>query len=199
MRVLVTVCMVATKEGFGIWGFCGLRKRLVIYLYNEGHLQNRDGAWIYGGNPMGEIIDDEEINGVIRHLQGSTSTKFMDLIITNKRILIIRTRPAIKGALIGGAAGGAIGAVIGHSIDKKKVKEVPMNKNLGELLGSDPKNLSLPLESLKSVKLKKGLFSSDIWIIPQSGKKLHIGINSKKYYDEWKPILENAIPNKLVV
>jgi hypothetical protein len=146
---------------------------------------------------MGEIVNDEEIYGVIKNLQSSSGTKFIDLILTNKRILIIRTTSAITGAVIGGTTGGLVGFAVGHAIDRKRAENAVEYRTIEELLASDPKNQSIPLDNIKSVKLKKGWLSSDIWIFPKSGKKIHLGINSKKYYEEWKPILESAIPDKL--
>jgi hypothetical protein len=121
------------------------------------------------------------------------------MIITNKRILLIRTTSAIKGAVIGGAVGGALGAVIASSMAKNKEKNTITAETINQLLSADGKNISIALEDLASVKLKKGWLSTDIWIFPVSGKKLHLGINNKKYFDEWKPIFEYSIPEKLVL
>lgn len=143
---------------------------------------------------MGEIMDEEKINGIIKDLQGSTSSKYIDLIITNKRLLLIRTKSALIEPMKGR---GIVGITFKYLADKRK-KEPP-ERTLNELLMQDPKNQSIPLESLEHVKLKKGWLSSDIWIILKSGKKWHLGINSKKYYDQWKPILKRAIPDKLIL
>jgi hypothetical protein len=92
---------------------------------------------------------------------------------------------------------GIVGVTYEYLADKRK-KKVP-KKTLEKALAEDPKNQSIPLEDIEQIKLKKGWLSTDIWIFPRSGKKLHLGINSKKYYDDWKSVLESSIPGKLVL
>lgn len=144
------------------------------------------------------VEEIEEIKGVIKNLLPSVGTKITDVIITNRRLLLIRTRSALTASMVGGIVGGAIGGAVGYAADKKKEKEVLTNKSLNELLASDKKNMSIPTEDLKGIRIKKGLLSADLWVILKTGKKLHYGSHNKRDYDNWKNVLKDAIPEKLI-
>jgi hypothetical protein len=59
---------------------------------------------------MVDEIEDEEIKGVIKGLLPSMGTKMTDVIITDSRVLLIRTESALTGAMLGGILGGMVGS-----------------------------------------------------------------------------------------
>jgi len=133
----------------------------------------------------------EEIRGVIKGLMPPLGTKLVDIVITNYRVLIIRTGSMISSAIVGGAVGG-------YMLEKAKGDGIYSVQQLEYLLKSDPKNLSVPFNGLHGIKIKKGFFSSDLWVLLASGKSLHYGGKNAEY-DQWFSILENVLPEKLMV
>lgn len=137
----------------------------------------------------------EQINGLLRDLDSNISTRKFDMIITNQRILLIRTKSQFTDGI---KFWGGLAELAYEILSERKQRQIPQ-KTLDEALAAHRKNRSIPLSNIKSVMLKKGWGSTDIWIYPVKGKMLHFQVNTESAFDQWKQILGYAIPNKLVV
>jgi len=136
----------------------------------------------------------EQINGLLRNLDSNVSTRKFDMIITNKRILLIRTKSQFTDGI---KLWGGVPELVYEYLSKRKQRKIPQ-KTLDEALAAHRKNKSIPLSSIKSVMLKKHWGSTDIWIYQAKGKTLHFQVNTESVFDQWRQILGYALPNKLV-
>ena len=152
----------------------------------------------------------EEIKGLIRGLTTFLGSKMTDIIITDRRILLVQVKYKITSEITATQAVLAIlasvatgGAEVGHMIlgrdpDRNRKLEEQISGNLSDLLKSDPNNLSIPLSNIKGIVIKRGVINPELKIIFFNGFELHYKAEGKGNYDEWKHILENTLPVPII-
>ncbi len=127
-----------------------------------------------------------------------------DLYLTDKRMVLIRTKGSKEwGGLMGGAVGGMVGAIIGSVAQKglesrkKQTKKEASDLTLDELLAVDKKSFGLAYEDIEQIKFYKVMLNRRLSVTTK--KTLKSFTLTTKQYEELSTILSTipALKGKL--
>jgi hypothetical protein len=121
----------------------------------------------------------EDTERVLAIIEGLSSNDFdnYNLVLTTRRIVLMRTRYPIVNPQIGLVKGGLVGWAVGSLIEKgvesdMNKKENSQSLTLDDLLQKDEKSYAVNYEEITEIKLHKGLINSKLIVESKGSQKI---------------------------
>jgi hypothetical protein len=120
--------------------------------------------------------DSEQVLAVIEGLSSDDFDNY-NLVLTTRRIVLMRTRYPIVNPQIGLVKGGLVGWAVGSLIEKGVESEMNKKENsqsltLDDLLQKDEKSYAVNYEEITEIKLHKGLINSKLIVESKGSQKI---------------------------
>ncbi len=120
--------------------------------------------------------DSERILAIIEGLSSDDSDNY-NLVLTTRRIVLMRTRYPIVNPQVGLMKGGLVGWALASLIEKgveSKMDEMENSQSLtlDELLQKDEKSYAINYEEITEIKLHKGLINSKLIVESKGSQKI---------------------------
>lgn len=120
--------------------------------------------------------DSERVLAIIEGLSSNDLDNY-NLVLTTRRIVLMRTRYPIVNPEVGLVKGGLVGWALGSLIEKgvesdMNEKENSRSLTLDELLQKDEKSYAINYEEITEIKLHKGLINSKLIVESKGSQKI---------------------------
>jgi hypothetical protein len=121
--------------------------------------------------------DSERVLAIIEGLSSDNSIDNYNLVLTTRRIALMRTPYPIVNPQVGLAKGGLVGWALGSLIEKGVESEMNEKENsqsltLDDLLQKDEKSYAISYEEITEIKLHKGLINSKLIVESKDSQKV---------------------------